>query len=75
MANFNVGSSTAQNHSDVSKVNLFTSVASFTVDHSHRGKRDLTSYYSISLTETIPGWLTGRRPSIGQQFPRGVYNK
>ncbi len=24
---------------------------------------------------TIPGFLTGRRPQIGQLFPRGVYNK
>jgi len=27
------------------------------------------------VTETRPGWLTGRRPSQGQVFPRGVYNK
>lgn len=26
-------------------------------------------------TETRPGWLTGRRPSQGQAFPRGIYNK
>lgn len=25
--------------------------------------------------ETTPGYLTGRRPSQGQVFPRGVYNK
>ena len=24
---------------------------------------------------TIPGFLTGRRPQIGQLYPRGVYNK
>jgi len=30
---------------------------------------------NISSTETRPGWLTGRRPSQGQLFPRGVYNK
>ena len=24
---------------------------------------------------TRPGFLTGRRPQIGQLFPRGVYNK
>ena len=24
---------------------------------------------------TKPGFLTGRRPQIGQLFPRGVYNK
>jgi len=32
---------------------------------------DLSSF----VTETRPGWLTGRRPSQGQVFPRGVYNK
>jgi hypothetical protein len=30
---------------------------------------------NINFNETIPGWLTGRRPSQGQVFPRGVYNK
>jgi len=30
---------------------------------------------SADITETRPGWLTGRRPSQGQVFPRGVYNK
>jgi hypothetical protein len=30
---------------------------------------------NISFNETRPGWLTGRRPSQGQLFPRGVYNK
>ena len=29
----------------------------------------------ISVNETRPGWLTGRRPHLGQLFPRGVYNK
>ena len=24
---------------------------------------------------TIPGFLTGRRPTTGQLYPRGVYNK
>ena len=24
---------------------------------------------------TKPGFLTGRRPHVGQLFPRGVYNK
>ena len=27
------------------------------------------------LSPTVPGYLTGRRPSQGQLFPRGVYNK
>lgn len=35
------------------------------------GNIDLSSF----VTDTIPGWLTGRRPSQGQVFPRGVYNK
>lgn len=30
---------------------------------------------NITFTETRPGWLTGRRPSQGQVYPRGVYNK
>ena len=30
---------------------------------------------NISFTETRPGWLTGRRPSQGQIFPRGVYDR
>ena len=29
----------------------------------------------ITFSETRPGWLTGRRPSQGQLFPRGVFNK
>jgi len=31
--------------------------------------------FGSAITETRPGWLTGRRPSQGQVFPRGVYNK
>ena len=31
--------------------------------------------YNFSVTETRPGWLTGRRPHLGQLFPRGIYNK
>lgn len=27
------------------------------------------------LTGTESGWLRGRRPTQGQLFPRGVYNK
>ena len=31
---------------------------------------------SISgLSNNTPGYLTGRRPSTGQQYPRGYYNK
>ena len=32
------------------------------------------SVYGI-LNGTIPGFLTGRRPQLGQLYPRGVYNK
>jgi hypothetical protein len=35
------------------------------------GNIDLSS----QITDTIPGFLTGRRPVSGQVFPRGVYNK
>jgi len=35
------------------------------------GNIDLSS----QITDTIPGFLTGRRPARGQVFPRGVYNK
>ena len=27
------------------------------------------------IQSTQPGFLTGRRPQIGQLYPRGVYNK
>ena len=27
------------------------------------------------VTSTRPGWLTGRRPTTGLLYPRGVYNK
>jgi len=27
------------------------------------------------LSDTQPGFLTGRRPTTGQLYPRGVYNK
>jgi len=33
-----------------------------------------TSVFSI-FNETQPGFLTGRRPTTGQLYPRGVYNK
>ena len=27
------------------------------------------------FSETQPGYLTGRRPQVGQLYPRGVFNK
>ena len=51
------------------------STAAYTIEPSNgtisAGNIDLSS----SITDTIPGWLTGRRPVSGQVFPRGVYNK
>lgn len=26
-------------------------------------------------SNTQPGWLTGRRPALGQLYPRGVYDR
>ena len=31
--------------------------------------------WSFNLGAASPGWLTGRRPQLGQLYPRGVYNK
>lgn len=43
----------------------------FTVNNSVPTKENR----NISFNETRPGFLTGRRPSQGQVFPRGIYNK
>ena len=37
--------------------------------------QNMTFSDSSLFSLTQPGWLTGRRPSQGQLFPRGVYNK
>ena len=37
-------------------------------------KNATASIFGINQS-TKPGFLTGRRPQIGQLFPRGVYNK
>lgn len=71
MANYNPGNSTAQDYSDVTKEYLFTTPSSYTVQHFIR----ILKNFNVTVTDTLPGWLTGRRPTIGQQFPRGVYNK
>lgn len=51
------------------------STSSYTIEPSNGtvnvGNIDISS----QVTETRPGYLTGRRPSQGQVFPRGVYNK
>jgi hypothetical protein len=40
------------------------------------GSNGTVSIGNIDLSsQTIPGFLTGRRPVSGQVFPRGVYNK
>jgi len=70
MANFNVPNlATAVPGFDPTMTDA--TQATFTVNHYVPSN----SNKSISFTETRPGWLTGRRPSQGQLFPRGVYNK
>ncbi len=39
------------------------------------GNLTIGNYTTESSTSAVPGSLTGRRPSQGQVFPRGVYNK
>jgi len=39
-----------------------------------------TAYTEINhaftgLNRTVAGWLTGRRPASGLQYPRGIYNR
>ena len=50
---------------------------SFTVNPSnvvvHIENASATEFGIIS--GTVPGFLTGRRPTTGQLYPRGVYNK
>ena len=37
---------------------------------------DITTPTEFSIfNETQPGFLTGRRPQVGQLYPRGVFNK
>jgi len=70
MANFNVPNlGTAVTGFD--PLNPDATQVTYTVNH----YIPLNSNKNISITETRPGWLTGRRPSQGQLFPRGVYNK
>lgn len=44
---------------------------SFTVENT----KPVEKNRDITVEETRRGWLTGRRPSSGQMFPRGVYNR
>lgn len=46
-----------------------------TVSYTVQDNSSDTSNRSFTVDETRPGWLTGRRPSQGQLFPRGIYNK
>lgn len=48
-----------------------TQITSIDVDNTKPVQKNI----SIEVTETRPGWLTGRRPFLGHLFPRGVYNK
>jgi hypothetical protein len=53
------------------------STISYTIEPSNGTVRlgNVTGSNFSILTDTIPGYLTGRRPVSGQVFPRGVYNK
>lgn len=51
------------------------STASYTINPSNGTVNVGNLDFGSQITETRPGWLTGRRPSQGQVFPRGVYNK
>jgi hypothetical protein len=70
MADFNFSLTTAV-------AGITTSVAyqvqatNFTINFTQNQLRD----WSLNLGAATPGWLTGRRPSLGQLYPRGVYNK
>ena len=35
----------------------------------------LEAFTMNKLSSSVRGWLTGRRPATGQQYPRGYYNK
>ncbi len=35
----------------------------------------LEGFTMNDLSSSVRGWLTGRRPATGQQYPRGYYNK
>ena len=69
---------------DFTIVNLTTAVSGFNTitrfiatqkSYSVDTQQPISINRDLSFTETRPGWLTGRRPSQGQLFPRGVYNK
>jgi hypothetical protein len=49
------------------------STAAYTVETSN-GTVNVANL-NIGIGTAAPGWLTGRRPLLGQLYPRGVYNK
>jgi len=70
MANFSGTNTTAVDGYSESKP-VASSVSSFTYNRLYSTLEN----YIFNATETRPGYLTGRRPTQGQQFPRGIYNK
>ena len=44
---------------------------SFTVENT----KPVEKNRDVTVEETRRGWLDGRRPSSGQMYPRGVFNK
>ena len=70
MANFSGTNTTAVDGFSESKP-VASSVSSLTYNRLY----SILENYIVNVTETRPGYLTGRRPTQGQQFPRGIYNK
>jgi hypothetical protein len=55
---------------------LAQSTAGYTISNSSDlVQTDNYNSTDFDLSQAQPGWLTGRRPSQGQVFPRGVYNR
>jgi len=70
MADFNFSLSTAVSGVTTS-VAYKIQATNFTINFTQNQQRD----FSLNLGAAVPGWLTGRRPALGQLYPRGVYNK
>ena len=71
MANYNPGNTTAVNGFSNTKPSEQVATSFF-----YEQKWPYMKNYNFTdSTATRPGWLTGRRPNRGQQYPRGIYNK
>jgi hypothetical protein len=71
MANYNPGNTTAVSGYSNTKPSEQVATSLF-----YEQKWPYVNNYNfVDSTATRPGWLTGRRPNRGQQYPRGIYNK